>query len=226
MNAEDFLEYLDNIGLAAESNNLPLTNHVEEIEDNHFTGKNILLTINKILRPEDHLFVDAGNSGAFAVHYLKPRAKSMFYISLGMGAMGNSIGAAIGSSLACKGRSYVFLGDGSFMIHGMEIHTAVENNLPITFFLFNDNSHGMCTLREKIYNHEVLEINNFKPATFGNGFKHIFQNLESFEINSLQELNNALAATAGNNKVNLLSLNISRDEVPPFKAFINKLNTK
>ena len=226
MNVEDFLKYLDNIGLVAESNNLPIAKHTEDKNDNHFSSKNILLTINKMLRQEDHLFVDAGNSGAFAVHYLKPKAKSLFYISLGMGAMGNSMGTAIGASLACKGRSYVFLGDGSFMIHGMEIHTAVENNLPITFFLFNDNAHGMCSLREKIYNHELLEINNFKPATFGNGFKHIFQNLESFEINSLDELNDALAATAGNNKVNLLSLNISREEIPPFKAFINNPNTK
>ncbi|BDD05204.1 aminotransferase class I/II-fold pyridoxal phosphate-dependent enzyme [Aureibacter tunicatorum] len=224
MNSLRFLKELKEI--QPSSNLLIETQSIttEKQDEDSFTSENIIASINKTLKPKDDIFVDAGNTGAFCVHHLRSQGLGLFYISLGMGAMGNSIGAAIGASFfnSPSQRSYVFIGDGSFMIHGFEIHTAVEYQLPITFFIFNDNAHGMCTLREKVFNSEVTNINNFRTTTFGNGLRHIFQNVESFEISSIQELNNTLQLIENNNKVNILSLNIGRDEIPPFKILNNK----
>ena len=36
-------------------------------------------------------------------------------------------------------------------MHGMEIHTAVQYRLPITFVLFNNNAHAMCVTREQLF---------------------------------------------------------------------------
>ncbi|MFD6420332.1 thiamine pyrophosphate-dependent enzyme, partial [Streptomyces sp. NPDC060194] len=48
-------------------------------------------------------------------------------------------------------RTVVIAGDGSFFMHGMEIHTAIEHDLPITFVVFNNNAHAMCVTREQLY---------------------------------------------------------------------------
>ena len=42
------------------------------------------------------IVVDAGNTGAAAVHYLPVRRDGRFVVALGMGGMGYSFGAGIG----------------------------------------------------------------------------------------------------------------------------------
>ncbi len=46
------------------------------------------------------IVVDAGNTGAAAVHYLPVRRKGRFAVALGMGGMGYSFGAGIGMAFA------------------------------------------------------------------------------------------------------------------------------
>jgi acetolactate synthase-1/2/3 large subunit len=184
-----------------------------------FNFNNIINCFNNHLKASDDVFVDAGNSGAFVVNALKSYGRSVFYISLGMGGMGNSIGAGIGSCLSSDNRTYIFLGDGSFLIQGLEIHTAVENNLPITFIIFNNNSHGMCNTREKLYFNQSSGLNDFRKSYFGLGISKMFPGVFASEINTVDELKNALFEIENHNGVSLLSINVSNDEQPPFKSF-------
>ena len=58
--------------------------------------------------------------------------------------MGSGIGSAIGSKLAEPDRPVVCItGDGCFFMHGMEILTAKEYNLPILFVVMNNARLGM-----------------------------------------------------------------------------------
>src|SRR5690606_30982808 len=91
------------------------------------------------------IVVDAGNIGAAAIHYLPPRRDGRFVVALGMGGMGYSFGAGIGMCFArSRRRTAVIAGDGAFYMHGMEIHTALQYRLPITFVLFDNHAHAMC----------------------------------------------------------------------------------
>jgi acetolactate synthase-1/2/3 large subunit len=83
------------------------------------------------------IVVDAGNIGASAIHYLPVRRDGRFVVALGMGGMGYSFGAGIGMSFGAMSaraknrrqsgrRTVVIAGDGSFFMHGMEIHTALQ----------------------------------------------------------------------------------------------------
>ncbi len=182
----------------------------------------ILQMIESFLPEDANLFVDAGNCGAFALHHLKPQGRSVCYVALGMGGMGASIGTALGASLATKKRSFVFIGDGSFLMYGLEIHTAVEHNSPITFFIFNNNAHGMCSTRENVYFDQETGINNFQAMTFAHGFKTLFPQILVFDINNLEELEIGLQRIQRNHGVSLFSLNLPTNETPPFKAFIKK----
>ncbi|RPJ77515.1 MAG: thiamine pyrophosphate-binding protein, partial [Alphaproteobacteria bacterium] len=184
-----------------------------------FSMANIISEIQNNLEDDANLFIDAGNSGAFVIHHLETTGKGTCYVSLGMGGMGNSIGAGIGSSAASAKKSYVFLGDGSFLIHGLEIHTALEYNLPVTFFIFNNNSHGMCSTRESIFMGGQTGINNFRESHLAKGFESIFPGIIAHEVNDLIGLKESLADIKDKNSPCIVSINISNSESPPFKTF-------
>ena len=86
-----------------------------------------------------------------------------------MGGMGYSFGAGIGMAFAQAygRRTVVIAGDGSFFMHGMEIHTALQYRLPVTFVLFNNNAHAMCVTREQLFYDDLYSYNRFGPSQPG-----------------------------------------------------------
>lgn len=93
----------------------------------------------------DTLFTaDSGNNAVWVVHYLTLKDKQRFFIDINTGCMGSGIVSAIGFQFANRNRPIVALcGDGGFMMNGMEVAVAVENNLNITWIVFNDSKLGM-----------------------------------------------------------------------------------
>jgi acetolactate synthase-1/2/3 large subunit len=56
--------------------------------------------------------------------------------------MGHAIPGAIGAALM-GAPTLVLVGDAEFLMSGMELHTAVENRLPVVVLVLNDAGHGM-----------------------------------------------------------------------------------
>ena len=187
--------------------------------DLDFNYKTIISTIQSMINKDANIFVDAGNSGAFVIHHLEGSINRIFHVSLGMGGMGNSIGAGIGSAIASQKKSYIFLGDGAFLMHGLEIHTAMEYNLPVVFFIFNNNSHGMCSTRENVFLDGETGINNFRVSKIADGIGKLFPGIISHEINDLDLLKKVLNNNNDCSSPCVLSINIQNSEAPPFKTF-------
>ncbi len=59
-----------------------------------------ITTLDALLPDDADIVVDAGNSGAAAIHHLPARRSGRFVVALGMGGMGYSFGAGIG--MACS----------------------------------------------------------------------------------------------------------------------------
>jgi acetolactate synthase-1/2/3 large subunit len=170
--------------------------------------------------------VDAGNSGAAAVHQLPARPAGRFIIALGMGGMGYSFGAGIGLAFARGRRTVVIAGDGAFFMHGMEIHTAVEYGLPITFVLFNNNAHAMCVTREQLFYDDRYSYNRFRPSRIGAGLAAMFPDLPSRDVESLDALPGALREALSADGPSVVTIECSADEIPPFAPFLNNIATK
>ncbi len=97
------------------------------------------------------LFVDIGNVMAWAIHYFKTALPGTFFINMGFGSMGHGMAAAIGGKLAAPDRAVVSLvGDAAFAMNGMEVHTAVEHNVPVVWVVMNNGGHGMVHMGESI----------------------------------------------------------------------------
>ncbi|MCV7065295.1 thiamine pyrophosphate-binding protein [Mycolicibacterium farcinogenes] len=171
------------------------------------------------------IVVDAGNIGASAIHYLPARRGGRFLVALGMGGMGYSFGAAIGmtfhrAATAAQQRTVVIAGDGSFFMHGMEIHTAMQYRLPITFVLFDNHAHAMCVTREQLFYQDRYSYNRFGPSRLGGGLATMFPGLLAADVDEIGELSDALAKALTVDGPAVVSVECSADEIPPFAAFL------
>ena len=175
--------------------------------------------------PDDaNVFIDAGNTGASAVHYLKSPARGRYVVALGMGGMGYSFGAAIGAAFANRRRTFVLAGDGSFFMHGLELHTAVEHQLPITFLLFNNHSHAMCYARDQLYYREQNTCNLFKRTNIGAGMAAMFPSLSVLSASSAAELEQAVRTSCATTGPSFLEIEVDPNEVAPFTSFLEALS--
>jgi acetolactate synthase-1/2/3 large subunit len=171
--------------------------------------------------------VDAGNIGASAIHYLPVRRDGRFLVALGMGGMGHSFGAGIGATFhrARSGpprRTVVIAGDGSFFMHGMEIHTAVQYRLPITFLLFDNHAHAMCVTREQLFYGDQYTYNRFGPSRLGAGMAAMFPGLTAIDVSDIGQLPAALRVAMDCDGPAVVGIECSPDEIPPFAAFLTE----
>ena len=58
--------------------------------------RDAMVVLDRVLPDETDIVVDAGNTGAAAIHHLPVRRDGRFAVALGMGGMGYSFGAGIG----------------------------------------------------------------------------------------------------------------------------------
>jgi acetolactate synthase-1/2/3 large subunit len=89
------------------------------------------------------LFGDSGAHRAFAAHYWRSFGPDQYFTATTLAPMGWAIAAAIGGKLAkpdlpCA----VITGDGCMLMHGVEIQTAVREQMKIVYVVINNGSHG------------------------------------------------------------------------------------
>jgi acetolactate synthase-1/2/3 large subunit len=178
------------------------------------------------------IVVDAGNTGAAAVHYLPVRRRGRFAVALGMGGMGYSFGAGLGMAFGrvkdrTPGRRVVVIaGDGAFFMHGMEVHTALHYRLPVTFVLLNNNAHAMCVTREQLYYDDLYSYNRFAPSQLGAGLAAMFPGLTSVDVSDADGFAAAVRAALEVDGPSVVSVECAADEIPPFAPFLGAPSAK
>jgi acetolactate synthase-1/2/3 large subunit len=192
-----------------------------------------MAVLDAVLPDGADIVVDAGNTGAAAIHWLPVRRGGRFMVALGMGGMGYSFGAGVGMAFGramsarakSKGgsrRTVVVAGDGAFYMHGMEIHTAIEYRLPVTFVLFDNHAHAMCVTREQLFYDDLYSYNRFGPSRLGAGLSAMFPGLSSVDVAAIGELPDAMTAALDVDGPSVVSVECSADEIPPFANFLSQ----
>lgn len=76
------------------------------------------------------------------LYYDHARPNGWFNAATGYGALGYAPGAAIGAAIAAPGTPVIcVIGDGGLQFTATELRTAVDENLPITFIVWNNASY-------------------------------------------------------------------------------------
>jgi acetolactate synthase-1/2/3 large subunit len=182
-------------------------------------SRDVLAALEQSMPDGSVVLADAGNTGAIATHGLRVPRDGRWLIAMGMAGMGWAFGGAIGAALASGRRCFVLAGDGAFYMHGLEVHTAVEHALPITFVILNNRAHGMCLVRERLLLRTDAGYNAFRESHLGAGLAAMFPTLAAYDCRTPSELERALGEAARTPGPSVVAVELAGVEVPPFAAF-------
>lgn len=99
--------------------------------------------------------VDVGNHQMWAAQSIETDPDQHFLTSGGMGSMGFSLPAAVGTAFSLPGRTIMQItGDGGMQMNIQELQTVVHHQLPIKMIVFNNQSYGMVRQFQQSYFHD------------------------------------------------------------------------
>ncbi|KMY33591.1 acetolactate synthase [Lysinibacillus xylanilyticus] len=180
-----------------------------------YNTKNVLLNIQKYLPSSTRYTIDIGEFMSYVIHHMNVLDYDTFDINVHFGAMGSGIGSAIGSKLAEPERPVVCItGDGCFFMHGMEILTAKEYNLPILFIVMNNARLGM------VYHGHNLQFHRTHPSFEQNPVSisalASAMGIPSFQVTELQDINQDMINNLSNlNGPAVLEVVLTDNNTPP-----------
>jgi acetolactate synthase-1/2/3 large subunit len=193
------------------------------VADERLTLRSAMEIVNSHLPDGGVVLADAGNTGAGAAHYVRCPTSGRWLMAMGMAGMGYTFGAAIGAAKASGQRCFVLSGDGAFFMHGLEVHTAVQHALPITYVILDNRAHGMCLVRERLLLDDNAGYNNFARANVAAGLGAMFPTLPARNARTRGELERAFEDFATVPGPAVVSAELDDVEIPPFAAFAEAL---
>ena len=184
----------------------------------------LILDLANALPKDTVYFADNGNSMAWAIRYLTITQPYSFYIGLGFASMGFAAAASVGGKLAAGNRPVVALvGDGSFLMNGVEVATAVNYNIPVIWVVMNNSMFGMVYHGRKLAGLPEGIESTFKTVDFvklaeGYGARGI-------KITKPGEINRRMMAEIISSGVpTVLDVYIDPEDVPPIHSRIAALS--
>ena len=188
-----------------------------------YNPQRLIMDLSEAMPEGTIYFVDNGNSMAWAIRHLNITSPYSFYVGLGFASMGFAVAASIGAKLASGNRPVVALvGDGSFLMNGMEVSTAVNYNIPVIWVVMNNSMLGMVYHGRKLAGIPEGIESTFKPVDFvklAEGF-----GARGIRITQPGEINREMMAEIISAGVpTVLDVIIDPEEVPPIHSRIASL---
>ncbi|UOQ48941.1 thiamine pyrophosphate-binding protein [Gracilibacillus caseinilyticus] len=185
-----------------------------EPNNNRLSTATVMLHLRDFLPPDTVVFGDDGSHTFYGIKYFDTLKPGTFYFDDVFGAMGHGLGLAIGASLVKQDQPIVsFVGDGCFMMHGMELSAAVDQQANITFVVFNN---GMLDMVDK-----GMKVGLGKAAgtTYQYGIDAtqfgVSIGMESIRCHSIHELEAAIKQAIETDGPSIVEVFTRQDEVPP-----------
>lgn len=123
----------------------------------------IVRMLDRTLTPEDMLVLDAGNNRIWATAMLRLRTPGQLVVPGGIGGMGWGLPAAAATRLVHPGRNAICLiGDGGAAMTLSTLATCVQEGLPITVIVANNQGLGM--VRDNMKDRRIAV--DFSPMDF------------------------------------------------------------
>ncbi len=175
--------------------------------------------------PENaRVFVDAGNSWAWATHYLHLKSTGLYRVGMGYGAMAWAIGASVGGALGAAGAPTVCItGDGSFLMSGQELTVAVAEKLPVVFVILNDSVLGMVMHGQRMGGAEEVAF-ELPPVDYAQVARAMGAHAET--IRTVEELAAVdFRDICKREGPTLLDVHIDPEEIPPMASRMKTLGS-
>lgn len=181
----------------------------------------VLDTLSSLAGPHQIYTVDVGQNQMWAARYLKIGRHRSFITSGGLGAMGHSMGAAIGASLETAKRIVAIMGDGGFHMTMAELSTAAIYNLPIVVVVLNNKRLGMIRqLQESLCESRFFAEDFTRPTNI----KAVAEALgvRGFTVENSDEIEKVFSEALSLNAPCVIDCRIDRDVSPPVSQLFER----
>ena len=136
---------------------------VEEAhKDNGYLNSYKFITKMSDYLKDDHIVVtDMGTALLSGHQNIKLKPNQTMFTSQGLGEMGYGLPAALGAALACPNKPVLCMNcDGGMMMNIQELHTIIENDLPIKIIIFNNDGYLMIKHTQKmLFKGDYVSVN-------------------------------------------------------------------
>ncbi|MBI4656495.1 MAG: thiamine pyrophosphate-binding protein [Elusimicrobia bacterium] len=207
-----------------ESNPRYITPEKMDSEEVPLKPQRVIKEIQEAIPSDAMIFVDPGTSVFWAFHYFSSNEPGNFFVNTGLFSMGHGTAACIGGKLARPDKTTVAIaGDAAFAMNGMEVHTAVELDLPIVWVVLNNGGHGM------IYHGERIQFGGKFTCSLYNKRLNIAEIAKSlgalsFRANEPGEVKTCLIEAIQSGKPSVIDVEVDLREVPPIGHRISALD--
>ncbi len=201
----------------------------------------LMAELSRRFPPTTRFVADAGNSTAWAIHYLEMRNRRSGAASVRPGErrhdhagwlrvlmdfapMGWAIGAAVGIARGKPECPVVCItGDGSYLMNGQEITVAAQEHLPVIFVILNDAALGMVKHGQRLAGAERVAFElpyvDYSLMAQAMGIPgYVIESPEDFDELDMEALLSRPGPT-------LLDVRIDPEEVPPMNLRMQTLDT-
>ncbi|MCP4683345.1 MAG: thiamine pyrophosphate-binding protein [Desulfobacterales bacterium] len=187
----------------------------------------LILDIQEKFPKKSIFFADAGTAMAWTVHYMTIDQHDSFFVSLGYASMGYAVAAPVGAKLAAPDRPVIaIVGDGSFLMNGFEVATAVNYNIPVTWVVLNNAMLGMVYHGRRLSKKDVPDA--MDPCFQRVDYAQIANGLgaRGIQLDGNTRLTNSLVEDImTTRKPTVLDVWIDDQAVPPIHSRIKTLDT-
>lgn len=127
--------------------------YASDYENEGLTAPWVMQYVSRQRQDQPTIFVtDVGQNQLWAAQHLTLQQPRSWLTSGGCGTMGFGLPAAIGAQIAVPDSRVIHIaGDGGFKMTGMELYTAVNEQLPLISIIVNNRSLGMVRQWQKLF---------------------------------------------------------------------------
>lgn len=184
----------------------------------HLTGAihpgQLAQTIGQMLPENGIVLADAGAHLAWFGYYLELEEGQNFRKPGTFGPMAGHVNGALGLKVAHPDRTVVVgCGDGCYSLSGFELMTAVENDIPVIWVIFNDNEFKLIKLYQITTYGEsgLVEFQNPDFADYARACR-----ADGYRVETLDEFKDAFAAALVSGKPTVIDAKITRWAIPHY----------
>ncbi|MGZ8347489.1 MAG: thiamine pyrophosphate-binding protein [Allosphingosinicella sp.] len=172
--------------------------------------------ISRMLPPGGVVLADAGAHAAWLGYYLELKEGQNFRKPGTYGPMGIGVNGAIGVKFGAMHRTVVAaVGDGSYLMSGFELMTAVEHRIPVIWVIFNDREFKLIKLYQlaSFQDTGLVEFENPDYAAYAKAC-----GADGYTVDRLDEFERAFTAALASGRPTLIDARITRLALPHYST--------
>jgi acetolactate synthase-1/2/3 large subunit len=188
-----------------------------KIQSSPLKPQYFLKTIRDMIPRDTLVFGDIGDTLPWVEGFFQMYEPKTFFICSSLASMGYGVSASIGGQLAAPDKRVVCLcGDGDFQMQGMEVVTAVNYNIPVKWFIFNNQKLAMVTdLQDVIFKGRRIASEFINPD-----FTRMAEAMGAvgLRITKPEEIASVVHQALDNNRPTVVDIAMDPGEMPSYDA--------